>query len=237
MQLEVLNSLVEIKRRIAGAYGNLAARFKEFPKAQETWKEMARGEEFQSDMLSKFALGPGLANDSGSLIRLRASAETLFKQSGAAGIRLDEAYQVSLDLSALQLELMALLAEHVEFPQSLEVKNIATVMSSNLLQLYDMMEKSISAPSLRQAMDHNRAQLIALSLTFLEFDIKNYLTGVLGLCRLLSVETSHEYERNLLEQVYRHCDDVRLRLTHLEKIRLELMYPEKRDQESPDPKG
>jgi nitrogen-specific signal transduction histidine kinase len=226
--LELLNSVVGIKQRIAAAYAGLAGSFEEFPKATETWKELSRGELFQCEMLENFSFGRGLAGKSPLLDSMRGAADALVEQSSASRLRLDEAYQISLDLSALQLELMALMAEHIEFPQSLEVKNIATVMSSNLLQLYDMMEKSISAPSLRMAMGRNRAQLMALSLTFLEFDIKNYLTGVLGLCRLMSGETSHEHTRQLLNQVYDYCDGVRSTLSQLEKIRVELMYPDKR---------
>jgi len=68
---------------------------------------------------------------------------------------------------------------------------------------------------------------MALNLNFLEFDIKNYLTGILGMSQMLAADLSGEQMREWLDKTYRYCNEIRCAILQLEKLRLELTQRER----------
>ncbi len=204
----------------------LSDRFPKFPKAQETWNELATGEEFQCQVLTQLARNTEIQGENVKLESPRQALQELERQGRMEDLRLEEAYQISLDVSRIQVELMASLIESVEFPHSIEIKNVAAVTSNNLLNLFDMMEKYTSASDLRTAVARTRIQLMALNLNFLEFDIKNYLTGILGMSQMLAADSSGENMREWLDKTYHYCNEIRSAILQLEKLRLELTQQE-----------
>lgn len=221
--MEISQSLIDIKQRIASVYSLLGDRFAQFPRAKETWGNLATGEEFQCRALKQLSENVELGGDASTLQRLSDSVSGLYRQASAAELNLEGAYKLSLELSWIQVDLIAFIVDNMEFPHSLEVRNIAAVMSTNLLSLYDMMEKSMTGSSLRKPLHRTRVRLIMLNLVFLEFDMRNYLTGILGLSRLLSIEAGGEEEmKQTLDEIYRFCNVVRDSMQGLEGIRKRL---------------
>ncbi|MBI4455826.1 MAG: hypothetical protein HY644_08005 [Acidobacteria bacterium] len=223
--MESSNAIIELKQRIAAVYSHLCDRFSEFPKGRETWYELARGEQFECEALKRLGENSEWERDRIELESLSNAIQELDCQARRAELGLDEAYRISWDISRIQVELMALIMESVEFPQSLEIKNIAAMMSASLVNLYNMIEKSMS-PQLRGVMSRTRVQLIALNLTFLELDIKNYLTAILGLSYLLAGESTGEQMKKLLDETHQYCTVVRNAMVQLERIRTQLRYSE-----------
>ena len=217
--------VIELKQRIAALYSLLSERFPEFPKARETWRKLAEGESFQCEILQRWGEELGLGEEDSGLESSVSELSGLEKLARLPQLHLEDAYQISLDTSSLQLDAMRYLLEQVEFPQSIEVKNLSAVMAANLLELYDMMEKSMSALRVHGAVARTRVRLMALNLLFLEFDIRNYLTGIMGMSRMLSDEFRGEEGRKLLEATYEHCGTVRDAMKRLEEIRLRLNQP------------
>lgn len=204
----------------------LSDRFPKFPKAQETWNQLATGEEFQCRVLTQLASNAEIQGDNLKLESPRQALKELERQGRMEDLRLEEAYQISLEVSRVQVEMMAGLIECVEFPHSIEIKNVAAVMSNNLLSLFDMMEKYTSASDLRTAVARTRAQLMALNLNFMEFDIKNYLTGILVMSQMLAADSTGEKMKDWLDKTYRYCNEIRSAILQLEKLRLELTQRE-----------
>ena len=220
--METFASVIQLKQQIGSIYSILSDRFPRFPKAQETWNQLTTGEEFQCVVLTQLANSAEIQGELPKLNSLRQALKELERQTKVEDLRLEEAYQISLEVSHIQVELMAYLIESVEFPHSIEIKNVAAVMSNNLLSLFDMMEKYTSASDLRAAVARTKVQLMALNLNFLEFDIKNYLTGILGMSQMLAADLSGDQMKEWLDKTYRYCNDIRCAVLQLEKLRLEL---------------
>ena len=221
--MEISQSLIDIKQRIASVYSLLGDRFAQFPRAKETWSSLATGEEFQCRALKQLSENVEIGGDPPALQQLSDSVTLLCAQGSAAELNLEGAYKLSLELSWIQVDLIAFLVDNMEFPHSLEVRNIAAVMSTNLLNLYDMIEKSMTGSALRKPLYRTRVRLIMLNLVFLEFDMRNYLTGILGLSRLLSQEAgAEEGMKQTIEEIYRFCNVARDAMQGLEGIRKRL---------------
>ncbi|MBI3940794.1 MAG: hypothetical protein HY315_08165 [Acidobacteria bacterium] len=225
--MEGFTPIIELKQRIAAVYALLSDRFREFPKACQTWSQLAEGERFQCQTLRQLAESADLECSEAKLESLAAALASLERQAQPPQLQLKEAYQISLDLSGIQLDVMAHLVEQMEFPQSVEIKNIASAMSTGLLNLYEMMEKPMAALALQRVVSRTRLRLLSLGLMFLEFDIRNYLTGIMGMSRMLSGESGAEETERMVDAMYTHCDAVRKAMDKLEAIRLQLTEMEK----------
>jgi hypothetical protein len=226
--LDIIALTVGLKQRIAAVYGLLAERMPHFPKAQETWYELAESERYHCEKLAHLAEHIEIGGDGEKIEALSGMVGQLEKRARAPDLKLEEAYQISLDLSSYQVELMAYVVERIEFPQSLEIKNMASTMSASLLQLYDMVEKYTAATDLRSAVMRTKVQLLGLQLTFLEFDVKNYLTAVLGLSHMLAREVLGERTKTLLEETYQYSTQLHDTLRNMERVRRELTSSEKK---------
>jgi len=225
--LDTILLIVGLKQRIAEVYGHLAERMPNFPKAQETWYELVQSERYHCESLERLAEQTEVSGEREKIETLSCLVAELDKRSRAPNLKLEEAYQISLDLSSFQVELMAHLVEKMEFPQSIEVKNMASIMSASLLQLYDMVEKYTAATDLRSAVLRTKVQLLGLQLTFLEFDVKNYLTAVMGLSHMLAGEVVGERTKTLLDETYQCSTHLRDLLRNMERVRRELTSSEK----------